>query len=83
VKKEALRALARSKMYVFRYKYVAGEYLLANSKPCFNCLNLIKQSGIKKIYYSISSYENGVFKSGIMVERVRDMETAHVSFGDR
>lgn len=43
-----------------------------NSRPCFNCLKLMKIVGIRKIYYSIGPGE-------IMCERVKNMVSIHVS----
>lgn len=37
-----------------------------NARPCYNCLNLMKLVGIRKIYYSASSKE-------IVCENVKDM----------
>jgi hypothetical protein len=39
---------------------------LCNARPCYNCLNIMKLIGIKKIYYSISNDE-------IICENIKDM----------
>jgi len=39
---------------------------LCNSRPCYNCLNMMKTIGIRKVYYSISNTE-------IICENVKDM----------
>jgi deoxycytidylate deaminase len=37
-----------------------------NARPCYNCLNLMKIVGIRKVYYSVSSTQ-------IICEKVKDM----------
>lgn len=37
-----------------------------NARPCYNCLNLMKKVGIRKVYYSVSSTQ-------IICEKVKDM----------
>lgn len=44
---------------------------LCDSKPCVNCLNLIRKSNIKKIYYS-DNYGN------IIKEKVKNITTNHL-----
>ncbi len=39
---------------------------ICNARPCYNCLNMMKCVGIKKVYYSINSEE-------ILCENVKDM----------
>ena len=39
---------------------------MCNARPCYNCLNIMKLIGIKKIYYSISNDE-------IICENIKDM----------
>lgn len=45
---------------------------ICNSRPCYNCLNLMKIVGIRKIYYSISESE-------LVCENVKDMISIHSS----
>jgi len=40
---------------------------LANARPCFNCLNMMKDIGIKKVYYSTGINEE------IICEQVKNM----------
>jgi len=46
---------------------------LTGSKPCYHCFQLIKQYGIKKVYYS----EKGT----LVCCKVKDMVCSHVSWG--
>jgi deoxycytidylate deaminase len=43
-----------------------------NARPCYNCLNMMKCVGIRKVYYSISSTE-------IICENVKDMISIQAS----
>jgi deoxycytidylate deaminase len=51
-------------LIVFR---VNSEGNTANARPCYNCLNMMKDIGIKKIYYSTDNYEE------IICENVKNM----------
>ncbi|SNW62265.1 Cytidine deaminase, partial [Orpheovirus IHUMI-LCC2] len=42
-----------------------------NSKPCFHCLQKIKKTGIKRIFYGVGGKW--------ICEKTRDMTTTHVS----
>lgn len=44
---------------------------LLNSRPCYHCLNVIKSSGIRIVYYSMDD--------NLVEERVNCMETSHIS----
>jgi hypothetical protein len=51
---------------------ISGNGKLGSARPCFNCLNIMKIVGIKRVYYSI--------KPDIIVcERVRDMISIQAS----
>ena len=50
---------------------------LKNSRPCSNCLQFMKDVNINKVYYSTG---NG---SEIVCEKVRNMISHHVSFGNK
>ena len=45
---------------------------LGNARPCFNCLNLMKIVGIKRVYYSVKP-------DMIVCEKVRDMISIQAS----
>jgi deoxycytidylate deaminase len=47
---------------------------LLQSKPCIHCFNLIKDFGIKKIYYSND-------KGSITCSKVNTFVCSHVSWG--
>ena len=42
------------------------------SKPCKHCIEFIKTTGIKKIYYSDDS-------GNLVYEHIRDIESNHIS----
>ena len=42
-----------------------------NSRPCVRCLDMLKKSGIRRIYYS--------FERNLKMEKINEMETNHVS----
>jgi hypothetical protein len=45
---------------------------VANARPCYNCLTMMKAVGIKKVYYSISDNE-------LICENVNNMISIHIS----
>lgn len=45
---------------------------ICNSRPCYNCLNMMKAVGIRKVYYSISANK-------IISENVKDMISIQAS----
>ena len=45
---------------------------IANARPCYNCLQMMKAVGIKKVYYTISNVE-------LVCENVNNMVSIHVS----
>jgi hypothetical protein len=66
--KKLLKKLSQYSIIVLRVG-LTGELL--NSKPCMDCLKVLKMIGIKKVYYSD---ENG----NIIVEKIKNMESNHV-----
>ena len=44
---------------------------MSNSKPCARCLDLIKNYGIRKVYYSD--------EKRLIMEKTNNMETNHLS----
>ena len=34
---------------------INGKKELVNSRPCYNCLNMMKAVGIRKVYYSVDN----------------------------
>jgi hypothetical protein len=85
VKKADIAPYAGADLYVFRYKHLPdGTWVLGNSKPCAQCLKLIKKAKIKNVYYSVATYHSdGTFTTGIIRERAKNMTTDHISFGRR
>lgn len=69
LKKSKKKTLCRYSIVVLR---VNNDGKLLNSKPCFHCLQILKISGLNKIYYSDS---NG----NINVEKIKNMTTSHLS----
>ena len=59
----------REKLCVIR---VNKDGELANSRPCVECLKMMKQVGIRKVYYSVSADK-------IICENVRDMVSIQVA----
>lgn len=55
---------------------VNNEGKLVNSRPCNDCIKILKRYPIKKIYYSNDNGE-------IIVEKLMDMELLHDSTGYR
>jgi hypothetical protein len=45
---------------------------VANARPCYNCLTMMKAVGIRKVYYSISDNE-------LICEKVNNMISIHIS----
>ena len=72
-------------LYVFRYEYKEdGSWEIRNSKPCAHCINIIKNAGIRHVYYSESECQpDGTHVPKIVKIRARDLENDHVSFGRR
>jgi deoxycytidylate deaminase len=59
---------------------------LCNSRPCYNCLNLMKAVGIRKVYYSISSNEliceNVQYMVSIQSSTLKILENKYLSIYD-
>tara|TARA_B110000879_G_C11176853_1_gene516411 strand:- start:230 stop:631 length:402 start_codon:yes stop_codon:yes gene_type:complete len=51
---------------------MTSEGVLGNARPCYNCLNLMKIVGIKRVYYSVKP-------DMIVCERVKDMISIQAS----
>lgn len=67
--KNKKKLLTRYSIVVLR---VNNNGKLLNSKPCLHCLNILKLTGLNKIYYSDS---NG----NINMEKIKNMNTTHIS----
>lgn len=63
-RKKARRKLKKCDLIVVRPNF-------KNSKPCKNCLKIIQEFGINKVYYSINQ--------GLKVEKASEMHTNHLS----
>lgn len=48
-------------VYVVRVRLADGKFGMA--RPCHSCQKILKSKGIKKVYYSINSFEYGVMES--------------------
>lgn len=59
-------------IYVVRISNTTKEYL--NSKPCSNCIKILKYYNLSKTYYSS---ENNSFS----VEKIKDLKSNHLSQG--
>lgn len=64
--------LKGSSIVVIRYSRNTG--LLQNSKPCENCLTIMKNVGIKHVYYSDSNGQ-------IIKEKVQNIQSSYCSSG--
>jgi deoxycytidylate deaminase len=71
IAKKCVKNFKKCVLIVVRYNR-AGK--LVNSYPCFFCLELIKLSGIKTIYYSNDEGE-------LVKAKVKDMNFIHISTG--
>lgn len=49
---------------------------LLNSRPCNNCIDILKSKGIRKVHYSTSD-------GNIVIEYVQNMDKLHVSSWNR
>lgn len=66
-------------IFVFRYKKdVDGRWTVENSRPCKNCVKVIKRAGIKKVYYSVKTMDG---RRGIEVIKVKDLISTFMSTG--
>ena len=59
------------KRYLSKCTLIVVRRTMNNSKPCNHCLQMIKESGIKRVYYS--------YDKGLKMEKVNQMETSHLS----
>lgn len=51
---------------------MTGEGILGSARPCYNCLNIMKIVGIKRVYYSLKPDK-------IVCEKVKDMVSIQAS----
>ena len=68
------RYFNKCNVYVVRISNNKQDYL--NSKPCYNCIKILKHYNLSKTYYSS---ENNSFS----VEKIKDIESNHLSQGFR
>ncbi len=71
IKNNNVKKLQKMDLYVMYYSN--GKY--KNSKPCFNCIDFIKNFNINKIIYTTGLDDIYV------IEKVQDITTNHVSKG--
>ena len=58
---------------VVRLKFVDGDVVMLNSKPCVDCIDTLKILGCKSVYYSTGDADNP-----IKMEYLKDIDTEHV-----
>ena len=67
------------KKYVNKYNIlvvrVTFDNKMENARPCYNCLDMMRACGIKKIYYST--------KNGIICEKINNMVSINCSSATR
>ena len=66
------RKVKKYDIFVVRINKCPGEIKLVNSRPCSNCLEMMKAIGIRRVYYTDDSGE-------IIYENVKDMVSIHLS----
>jgi len=64
-------------LYVFRYQFIDGKWIIKGSKPCSNCVKLIKKSGIKRVFYSVSDSE----EVGVISVTAKKLENNYITSG--
>lgn len=57
--------------------YIARD-TMTYSKPCKNCITLLRHFGIYRAIYSDNSTKNGY-----VVEKISEIDSLHISFGDK
>ena len=72
--------LTGADIYIVRLRQVSNigmdeSVRLGMSKPCKHCIRLLKDVGIKRVYYS----DEGSF----VCEKISEIQTTHVSRGNR
>jgi len=63
-----------NRTYIVVIRFSDGVFKI--SKPCMHCMEYMKTIGLKKVYYSIDTSE-------IVCEKIKDLETTHVSLYNR
>jgi hypothetical protein len=66
------KRLKKYSIYVIRSSRADGS--LMNSRPCENCIDLMRKVGLKTVYYSSGD-------ASIIKENVENMKQDHTSFG--
>lgn len=66
-------------IYVVRIKELNGELSTRNSKPCSNCIQMLRWLGIRKIYYTTGDLTNDEYTC----EKIIDIESDHISIANR
>lgn len=66
-------------LYVFRYVKNGKGWRVANSKPCRECVKIIKKAKIRKVHYTM--YKDDIF--GIMTEKVEYLQNIYITTGNR
>ena len=64
-----------------RTQRVENKLITANSKPCYHCIEIMKQMGIKKVYYTISDLFTDI--TAWKCESLDEIHNDHISMGNR
>jgi deoxycytidylate deaminase len=72
VTKRLQRKLSKIDILVWRQTSEGGEIILKQSKPCHDCIVILKKLGIKGVYYTDS---NG----NILYEKISNINNMHKS----
>ncbi len=68
-------------LYIVRIAYtLEGKEYYAMSRPCKSCLTLLKSYGVRRVYYTVLSRPGEL---RYQMEKIKDMETDHISGGMR
>jgi deoxycytidylate deaminase len=69
----------RNKLDVFIIRVINnnGNYKLTYSKPCKNCLSLMKKYYVKRIFYTITENNNDIIYN---MEKINDIFSEHLSY---
>ena len=75
IREEKYKFNIKHDLIVVRFSNNSERYLM-NSKPCYNCIQILRKIGIKRCTYSDNS-------GNLITEKVKCMHNSHVSHGIR
>lgn len=67
-------------MYVIR---TMADNSFGNSKPCENCIRILKQCQIYRIYYSVKNDNEDTTEISYKVEKISEIMADHISRGNK